>query len=60
MLCLQRPYSWHCNFGSGLFSVLLELSGERESGLRYTSKTNYRTEDYQLARHVLGNGLAAL
>ena len=60
MLSLQRPYSLHCDFGSGLFSVLLELSGQKESGLRYASKTNYRTENYQLARHVLENGLAAL
>ena len=59
MLSLQRPYSLHCDFGSGLFSVPLELSGRKESGLRYASKTNYRTENYQLARHVLGNGLAA-
>ena len=60
MLSLQRPYSLHCDFGSGLFSVPLELSGRKESGLRYTSKTNHRTENYQLARHVLENGLAAL
>ena len=60
MLCLQRPYSLHCDFGSGLFSVPLELSGRKESGLRYASKANYRTENYQLARHVLENGLAAL
>ena len=60
MLYLQRPYSLHCDFVSGLFSVPLELSGRKESGLRYASKTNYRTENYQLARHVLENGLAAL
>ena len=60
MLSLQRPYSLHCDFGSGLFSVLLELSGRKGSGLRYASKTNYRTENYQSARHVLENGLAAL
>ena len=60
ILSLQRPYSPHCDFGSGLFPVPLELSGRRESGLRYTAKTNYRTENYQLARHVLENGLAAL
>ena len=60
MLSLQRPYYLHCDFGSGLFSVPLELSGRKESGLRYASKTNYRTENYQLARHVLENGLAAL
>ena len=59
-LSLQRPYSLHCDFGSGLFSVPLELSGRKESGLRYASKTNYRTENYQLARHILENGLAAL
>ena len=59
MLSLQRPYSLHCDFGSGLFSVPLELSGRKESGLRYASKTHYRTENYQLARHVLENGLAA-
>ena len=60
MRSLQRPYSLHCDFGSGLFSVPLELSGRKEAGLRYASKTNYRTENYQLARHVLENGLAAL
>ena len=60
MLSLQRPYSLHCDLGSGLFSAPLELSGQKESGLRYAAKTNYRTENYQLARHVLENGLAAL
>ena len=60
MLSLQRPYSLHCDFGSGLFSVPLESSGRKESGLRYAAKTNYRTENYQLARHVLENRLAAL
>ena len=60
MLSLQPPYSLHCDFGSGLFSVPLELSGRKESGLRYAAKTNYRTENSQLARHVLENGLAAL
>ena len=60
MLSLQRPYSLHCDFGSGLFSVPFELSGRKESELRYAAKTNYRTENYQLARHVLENGLAAL
>ena len=53
MLSPQRPYSPHCDFGSGLFLVLLELSGRKESGLRYAAKTNYRTENYQSARHVL-------
>ena len=60
MLSLQRPYSLHCDFNSGLFSVPLDLSGLKECGLRYASKTNYRTENYQLAYHVLENGLAAL
>ena len=60
MLSLQRPYSLHCDFGSGLFPVPLELSGRKEPGLRYAAKTNYPTENYQLARHVLENGLAAL
>ena len=60
MLSLQRPYSLHCDFGSGLFSVPLELSGQKESGLRYAAKSNYRTENYQSARHLLENGLAAL
>ena len=57
MLSLQRPYSLHCDFGSGLASVPWELSGRKESELRYAAKTNYRTENYQLARQ---NGLAAL
>ena len=60
MLSLRRPYSLHCEFGSGLFSVPLELSGREKSGLRYAAKTNYRTENYQLAHHALENGLAAL
>ena len=37
MLSLQRPYSLHCDFGSGLFSELLELSGRKESGLPTTA-----------------------
>ena len=60
MLSLQRPYFLHCDFGSGLFSVPLELWGLKECVLRYAANTNYRTENYQLARHVLDNGLAAL
>ena len=60
MLSLQRPYLVHCQFGSGLFSASLELSGRKESGLCYAAKTNYRTENYQLSRQVLENGLAAL
>ena len=60
MMSLQRPYSLHCDFGSGLFSVPFELSGRKESGQRYAAKTNYRTGNYQLARQVLENGLAAL
>ena len=60
MLSLQRPYYLHCNFGRRLFSALLVLSGRKESGLRYAAKTNYRTENYQLARQILEDGLAAL
>ena len=60
MLSLKRPYSLHCDFGSGLFSVPLELSGRKESALRYAAKINYCTENYQLARHVLENRLAGL
>ena len=32
----------------------------KESWLRYAAKTKYRTENNQLARHVLENGLVAL
>ena len=60
MLSLQRPYSMHCDLGSGVFCVPFGLSGGKESVLRYAAKTNYRTESYQLACHVLENGLAAL
>ena len=59
LLSLQRPYALHCNFGSGLFSFPLELSGRKESGLRYVNRP-YRAESYQLVRPVLENGLAAL
>ena len=38
----------------------MELSRRKESGLRYAAKTIYRTKNYQIARHVLENGLEAL
>ena len=60
MLSPRRPYDLHLPFGSGLYSVHSELSGQKDSGLRYAAHTNYRTANYQLARHVLENGLAAL
>ena len=56
----MREASRNQDQGSLIFSVPLELSGRKESGLRYASKTDYRTEDYRLARHILENGLAAL
>ena len=59
LLSLQCPYALHCDFGSGLFCVLLELSRRKESGLRYVNRS-YRTENYQLVRLLLENGLAAL
>ena len=39
LLSLQRPYALHCDFGSGLFSVPPELSGQKESGLRYVNRS---------------------
>ena len=59
MLSVQRPHALHCDFGSGLFSVPLELSGRKESGLRYVNPS-YRTEKYQLVLPVLENGVAVL
>ena len=59
LLSLPSPYALHCDFGSGLFSVPLELSGRKESGLRYVNRS-YRTENYPLVRPVLENGLEAL
>ena len=59
LLCLQRPYALHCDFGSGLFSVPLELSGRKESGLRCVNRC-HRTENYQFVQPVLENGLPAL
>ena len=59
LLSLQCPYALQCDFGSGRFSVPLELSGRKESGLRYVNQS-YRTANYQLLRPVLENGLAAL
>ena len=59
LLSLQRPYALHYDSGSCLFSVPLELSGRKESGLRYVNRS-YRTENYQLVRPALENGLAAL
>ena len=56
---LQRPYALHWDFGSGLFSVPLELSGQKESGLRYVNRF-CQTENYQFVQPVLENGLAAL
>ena len=56
---LQSPFALHGDLGSGLFSVPLELSGRKESGLRYVNRSD-RTENYQLVQPVLKNGLAAL
>ena len=38
-LSFRRPYSLHCDVGSQLFCVPFELSGRKESGLRYAAKT---------------------
>ena len=59
MLFLRRPYALHCDFASRLFSVPFQLSGRKESGLRNASRTNQRTQKYQLALHVYEIGLAA-
>ena len=59
MLSLQCPYALHCDFGSGFFPVPLEPSGRKESSLRYVNRS-YRTENYQLVRPIMENGLAAL
>ena len=59
LLSLQRPYALHCDFGSGLFSVPLELSAQHKSVLRYVNRS-HGTENYQLVRLVLENRLAAL
>ena len=59
LLSLQSPYALHCDCGSGLFSVPLQLSGREECGLRYVNRS-HRTENYQLVRRVLENKLAAL
>ena len=59
LFSLQHPNALHCDFGSGLFSVPLELTGRRESGLCYVN-CSYRTENYQLVWPVLENGPAAL
>ena len=45
LLSLKCPCALNCDFGSGLFSVPLELSGRKESGLRYMNRS-YRTENY--------------
>ena len=39
LLSLQCPHAVHCNFGSGLFSVPLKLSGPKDSGLRYVNRS---------------------
>ena len=59
LLSLQRTHVLPCDFGSRLFSVPLELSGQKECVLRYLNQS-YRTENYQLVRPILENGLAAL
>ena len=41
MLSLQGPYALHCDFGNGLLCVPLELSGRKESGLRYAAQTTF-------------------
>ena len=39
LLSLQGPYALHCDFRSGLFPIPLELSGRKESGLRYVNRS---------------------
>ena len=34
LLSLQHPYALQCDLGTGLFSVPLELSGQKESSIR--------------------------
>ena len=58
-LSLQRPYALHCDFGSGLFFVPLELSSRKKSRLRYANLAPYGTENYRLSRPILENGLAS-
>ena len=60
MLSVQHPHALQCQFGSDLFSVPLELSGRKGSELRYAARTNYHTENYQLAPHLLENRLGVL
>ena len=38
LLFPQRPYEVRCNFGSGLCSVPLELTGGKESGSCYMNR----------------------
>ena len=52
LFSLQRLYALFCDFGSGLFSIPLELSGRRESGLRYVNQS-CRSENYKLVSPVL-------
>ena len=56
---LQCPDALHCDFGSCLFSVLLELSRRQKSGLRDVNRT-YRIENYQLVQPILEHALATL
>ena len=58
-LSLQRPYALHCDFGSGLFSVPLDLSGQKECGLLYVN-WSYRTANYHFVQAGLENGLAVV
>ena len=64
MLSLHRPYSLHCDFGSGLFSVPLELSRrkvyKKSLGCATQPRLTIVLKNYQLARHVLEIGPAAL
>ena len=59
LLPLQLPYALHWDFDSGLFSVPVDLSGRKKSGLRCVNRC-YGTENHQLGRLVLKNALAAL
>ena len=58
LLSLQRHNPLHSDFGSGLFSVPLNQSDQKDFGLRYVNGS-YRPKNYQLVRPVLENGLAA-
>ena len=60
MLSFRRPYYLHCDFGKGSSPYLWSCQDKKSLGYATHPRLTIVLKNYQLARHVLENGLASL